>query len=71
MVLRQFDNLHDQSDREPAQPGPQDDPQQGTFPERRGCNQADLPGAAADRGELAEATEGVASHQVTTGDTIR
>lgn len=65
------DHLHDQCNREPAQPGAQDHPQQGTLPERRRSDQTDLPGTAPDRGEMEAATAGVAYCQSATGDTIR
>ena len=63
--------LHHSCDRESAQPGPQGNPQQGAFPERRGGHQTDLSGAAKYHGKVGKTAQGVACCQEPVRDPVR
>ena len=57
------DLVHHECHREPAQPGAQGDSQQGAFPQRRGRNEADLPGAEEHHGKVEKPTQRMACCQ--------
>ena len=65
------DPVHHQRHREPAQPGPQGDPEQGALPQRRGGHEADLPGAEEYHGKVEKPAQGMACCQGAVRDPVR
>ena len=64
-------DLHDQRDRKPQQPCPQDRAQQRAFPQRRGGHQTHLVGLEHDLGQVEKSTDLLACCQGATGHPIR